>query len=590
MCGIVGLISRRQAGFFSPDMEIMENMLLIDQLRGKDSTGAFSVYKNKQSEIVKIASHPSHLFACKAWGDFRNRVIQRGRLVIGHNRKATVGKVKTENAHPFVEDNIILVHNGSLWDEGKGLTSKKVEVDSNAIAHALSGGADPKEVIPTIKGAFALIWYDTAQEKLFAIRNDQRPLHLLTTDDNYVLSSEPLIAALALDRNNKNIQDMIPIEPGDLYEFGDMGKFTVSKVDLSKKAYGQTDSTSRTGQSTMGGNDNKYSRATHQTSRGSWEEMDEDPVIDTGGNTAPFVMGSTDNPQNRIKNLREKLTEAAQKKQTTQASNVCALTQKKDGVTRSDGTLASGLTSVETIHKVDEIAFNNTKTIQVEHPTLRRNQKVLFKVQEIFKTEDRWRFRGKVMQPGESLLDCVGYCPETWRPETIGMEFVGKFAVGFVHFVTSTNGGLSVFIRNMDKPQYTQVHKNKVPFLQWQHALAFCKCVKCGQRAKAWDKNFTSVSAVSIIESGGTNTRNVVKMMCADCVQQVLPENEREEFVKGREQIAKSIQQRASETVEKNQTANTGGDNPVQDREPISKESGSKVGGSIIVPGTQTLQ
>ena len=188
MCGLVGLISRRTGGFWSKDLDTMEQMLLIDSLRGKDSTGAFTVYKNKQSEIIKVASHPMHLFACGAWGEFRNRAVQRGKIIIGHNRAATRGAVRTENAHPFVEDNIILVHNGTLYDH-TNLTKAKVEVDSNAIAHALSGGADPKEVLPTIRGAFALIWYDTDKEKLYAIRNEQRPLCLLETDDNYVLSS-----------------------------------------------------------------------------------------------------------------------------------------------------------------------------------------------------------------------------------------------------------------------------------------------------------------------------------------------------------------------------------------------------------------
>lgn len=231
MCGIVAMIARNHIGFVHSDMDVMENLLVLDTLRGLDSTGVFAVDRTRNVGYMKVASHPYHLFACEDWGKFRTKTIQNGRIIVGHNRKATQGSINSANAHPFHENNIILVHNGTLRGDHKKLAD--TEVDSHAVCHAFNAqGAE--NVIPTINGAFAFVWWDIEKGRLFAIRNEERPLNLVMTQDLVVFASEAWMAEALLSRNGKKVLETMSLEPGLLYEFDTNGKYTTKKLELYK--------------------------------------------------------------------------------------------------------------------------------------------------------------------------------------------------------------------------------------------------------------------------------------------------------------------------------------------------------------------
>lgn len=234
MCGIVGMISRKQQGFFGIDLDIMENLLVLDTLRGLDSTGVFAVDKGKSVGIMKIASNPYHLFACDDWSKFRNHAVQQGRIIMGHNRKATQGAVNSNNAHPFHENNIVLIHNGTLRGDHKKMAD--VEVDSHAVAVAFNEkGAE--NVLPEINGAFAFVWWDIEKGKLFAIRNDERPLNIVLTDDLLILASEAWMPHALLSRHNRKVESTKELEIGKLYEFDLDGTYTTKDINIKKPVY-----------------------------------------------------------------------------------------------------------------------------------------------------------------------------------------------------------------------------------------------------------------------------------------------------------------------------------------------------------------
>jgi hypothetical protein len=243
MCGIVGLIARKQCGFRDSDLTLFEGMLLLDQLRGEDSTGVFGVDRQRRVGGIKVASHPNHLFACEDWASFRSKSVQSGRILIGHNRKATQGSITSKNAHPFHENNIVLVHNGTLQGH-KDLAD--TDVDSHAICHAFNEqGAE--NVIPTLKGAFALVWWDIEKNRLFAVRNDERPLNIVITDDVVAIASEAWMATCLLSRAGTKVEKLIPIEAGDLYEFDLKGEFSSKKLNLPQKLNNSTTTHTNTG-------------------------------------------------------------------------------------------------------------------------------------------------------------------------------------------------------------------------------------------------------------------------------------------------------------------------------------------------------
>lgn len=211
MCGLVAILSKSKSGFFFKDKAIFMQMLIADMFRGMDSTGCFAVNKFGNLNSIKDASSASFFMNKKDSSDFFNKFTSDHHIVVGHNRKATMGVVTSENAHPFIEGNICLVHNGTLTNHRK-LANRTV--DSNAIAaHIEEHGY--KSMLKNIEGAYALIWYNAAEKNLYFCRNAERPLYLVETATNIYLASENKMLDWILDRN-------------------DIGKYSVQNVPTDK--------------------------------------------------------------------------------------------------------------------------------------------------------------------------------------------------------------------------------------------------------------------------------------------------------------------------------------------------------------------
>ncbi|MCU1587012.1 MAG: amidophosphoribosyltransferase, partial [Frankiales bacterium] len=135
----------------------------------------------------------------------------RGHLAIGHCRYSTTGSCTWENAQPSFRNqpgggSLALGHNGNLTNtsalarkvEQLGLNKDSMGAtnDSDLITALLAASADVSleqaalEVLPTLQGAFSLVFMD--EQTLYAARDPYgvRPLVLGRLESGYVVASE----------------------------------------------------------------------------------------------------------------------------------------------------------------------------------------------------------------------------------------------------------------------------------------------------------------------------------------------------------------------------------------------------------------
>ena len=244
MCGLISLIAKRDVGFFNKHADIVQQMLYADAVRGWDATGLFGITKEGNVDIVKRAAPPSLFFQTPEYQEFHKKIVSKYHFVIGHNRKATHGEKRNQDAHPFwdKENNICLVHNGMISNHKE--FCKEATVDSAALCNALADSNDVANTISEITGAYALIWYNVEEKKLYFVRNHARPLFLCESEDALYLVSEESLAYWIAKRNNNPITESKELEVNALYSIDLDTKNVVEEKKIEKKAWQRTEDAS----------------------------------------------------------------------------------------------------------------------------------------------------------------------------------------------------------------------------------------------------------------------------------------------------------------------------------------------------------
>jgi hypothetical protein len=203
MCGIVGLIASYNNGLSHNEAKAFRDMVVVDSLRGFDSTGVYSIATNGNVQLHKEASTGATFVTRDEYDKFNTAAINNAIFVVGHNRAATRGTVNDKNAHPFcVEDNIILVQNGTY--RGSHAHHKDTDVDTEAIAWVLhEHPLDIQTALQKIDAAYCLVWYNVKDQALYMIRNHERPMFIAYTASGGILfASEGETIMLAASRND----------------------------------------------------------------------------------------------------------------------------------------------------------------------------------------------------------------------------------------------------------------------------------------------------------------------------------------------------------------------------------------------------
>lgn len=175
MCGIVGIF-----GDLTFELkEAFEDLLVINSIRGNDSTGVATLTYQKDLLVVKDVGDPYVLL----WDEKYKKLRNRGNLfLLGHGRAATKGKINHENAHPFRAGRIVGVHNGTLHGRDFKIGNQKFNTDSEWLINKIYRNGI-EDVWENLSGAATLVWFDGEEETINFIRNDERPFSYGITED-----------------------------------------------------------------------------------------------------------------------------------------------------------------------------------------------------------------------------------------------------------------------------------------------------------------------------------------------------------------------------------------------------------------------
>ena len=213
MCGLIGVAGVTNG----KDAAIFRQMLIADYFRGKDSTGIFAVDENGELDTFKKVVDPITFTETKGYdrlidpaiyGTQRIKSVKDKRTIwAGHNRAATAGAVTARNAHPFTCGDITLMHNGTLTKQYLLPDYARFNVDSENICHSINeiGLVD---TLPKLCGAFALVWYNKAENTLNFIRNGEREFNVAFTETTMYWASEGMMLEWILNRNGIKTEEV----------------------------------------------------------------------------------------------------------------------------------------------------------------------------------------------------------------------------------------------------------------------------------------------------------------------------------------------------------------------------------------------
>ena len=221
MCGLIGMITNTKNGGTYKAIDAFENLLYFNALRGWDSTGVALYHNDGGLRVAKETGCAANFVCTEDWADIKKDFFREGKAILGHNRKKTIGEVKDETSHPFIIDNRFgFIHNGTIYQHHK---LANTDVDSEALGMVLTRceGVVSKieEVLKEVHGAYACIWIDKDKEKLYIVRNKERPLSYGKFDEGWVFSSEQGILYAAFNRDGFKIEDLKTVPEDTLIEF-----------------------------------------------------------------------------------------------------------------------------------------------------------------------------------------------------------------------------------------------------------------------------------------------------------------------------------------------------------------------------------
>jgi len=240
MCGILAAVSKEKLSL--AELKALKELFVVTTLRGIDSTGIL-IADTLDENIYRLWKEVGNFYDCA--GDPSVVENFKANLVMGHCRWATKGNVTKDNAHPYVFENFIGMHNGTLDDAdylptAKGNEGFKDKTDSwiffNKLDQHLKDGGQLLDFIKELTWwcAHAIIMWDKKSSLSF-FRDYQRPLSIgveKTSGTVFLASEKRFLEFIENKHVSFNIHD---VKPGILYEID------MKKVGFDDKPWTETE-------------------------------------------------------------------------------------------------------------------------------------------------------------------------------------------------------------------------------------------------------------------------------------------------------------------------------------------------------------
>jgi glutamine phosphoribosylpyrophosphate amidotransferase len=210
MCGIAGL--------YNPNREIIDWDDVFDLWdaisdRGKQASGIAWVHGKKNDLKVTVIKAPKTPREMKKFmGDMASK-YDRPLIIMMHTRFATQGSVKdNRNNHPVLSGNIVLTHNGVIYNDDVLFDIMKIKPEYEVDTEALAAGLDRKGlewIAEEAWGSMSLAWLDKKDlSRLNLFTNGQNPLVFSRLEpDNGIL----VYASCTWHLNESNFRINAPI-------------------------------------------------------------------------------------------------------------------------------------------------------------------------------------------------------------------------------------------------------------------------------------------------------------------------------------------------------------------------------------------